>query len=96
MISVSKQLQDELEKLTIYVNRNVIPNDSKLPFNPSGIRLGTPAITSRGFKEKEARLLAQMVVDVIKNFDNQKVKIQIKKEVQKLVKKFSIYKDLKW
>jgi len=92
----SKKVQDELEKLGIYVNRNTIPNDSRPPYNPSGIRLGTPAITSCGFGEKEGALTANLVAQVIKNIDNQKIKLSVKKEVKNLVKKFPIYQDFVW
>lgn len=92
----SRRLQDELANLGIYVNRNAIPNDPRPPFNPSGIRLGSPAITTRGFGEKETALTANLVARVIKNIDNQKIKEEVKKEVQKLVKKFPIYKDFVW
>ncbi len=90
----SKQVQDELDKVDICVNRNVIPFDKRPFFNPSGIRLGSPAITSRGIKEKEARKIVQLIVQLIKNLDNQEVKNQIKKEVKKIVKKFPIYETL--
>ena len=89
----SKKLQDELDKLGLYVNRNSIPNDPRPPYNPSGIRLGSPAITTRRFGEKEAALAANLVARLIKNIDDQKIKEEVKKEVQKLVKKFPIYED---
>jgi glycine hydroxymethyltransferase len=88
-----KFVQDELDKLGIYVNRNSIPFDSRPPFNPSGIRIGSPAITARGFKEKDAVLVARLVAQFIKNSGDIKVKVEIKKEVQKLVAKFPIYED---
>lgn len=90
----AKTIQDELDRLGIYVNRNSIPGDTRPPFNPSGIRVGSPAITTRGFKEKEAALVARLVAQFIKNSHNAKVKLEIKKEIQKLVKKFPVYKGL--
>ena len=90
----SKKAQEELEKSGIYVNRNTIPNDSRPPYNPSGIRLGSPAITSRGFGETEAKLAANLVAQVIKNIDNQKRKSSVKAEVKRLVKKFPVYARL--
>jgi len=92
----SKKIQDELDKVGIYVNRNAIPFDKRPPYNPSGIRLGSPAITSRGLKEKECRYIVRLIVKLIKNINNQELKNQIKKEVQKLTKKFPIYKDFKF
>lgn len=92
----SRFIQNELDKIGIYVNRNVIPNDPRPPFNPSGIRVGSPAITTRGLQEKEATLVANLVARLIKNPDNRKIKSEIKNEVQKLVKKFPIYEDFQW
>ena len=91
----SKKIQEELDKLGISVNRNAIPNDPKPPFNPSGIRLGTPAMTTRGLKEKEAKILAGLVAKFIKAPANPKIKLEIKSQVQKLAKKFPIYKEIK-
>ena len=87
----SRQLQNEAEKLGIYFNCNSIPNDKKSAYNPSGIRIGTPAITTRGFKEKDAQSAAKLVVRLIKNIGSEKAKKEIKSEVVKLVKKFPIY-----
>jgi len=92
----SKKIQDELDRVGVFVNRNSIPFDKKPPYNPSGIRLGSPAITSRGMKEKEARLIVDLIVRLIKDINSQTVKNQIKKEVKKLTKKFPIYEDFQW
>lgn len=92
----SKGIQDELDKVGIYVNRNVIPFDKKPAYNPSGVRLGSPAITSRGLKEKECRYIVRLIVKLIKNINNQKIKNQIKKEVKKIVKRFPIYENFQW
>ncbi|MDP2967536.1 MAG: serine hydroxymethyltransferase [bacterium] len=70
----SKKIQDELDKVGIYVNRNAIPFDKRPPYNPSGIRLGSPAITSRGLKEKECRYIVRLIVKLIKNINNQEIK----------------------
>jgi glycine hydroxymethyltransferase len=56
---------EELEKVGIIVNKNSVPNDTAGPFNPSGIRLGTPAITTKGMKEEDVKLIAKRIVDVI-------------------------------
>jgi len=92
----SKRIQDELDKVGIYVNRNAIPFDKRPPYNPSGIRLGSPAITSRGLKEKECRYIVRLIVKLIKNINNQELKNQIKKEVSRITKKFPIYADFQW
>lgn len=60
-----KEAQDRLEEVGIIVNRNTIPYDTRSPFDPSGIRLGTPAITSRGMKEKETRIVAGLVANAV-------------------------------
>lgn len=92
----SKKIQDELDKVGIYVNRNTIPFDKRPPYNPSGIRLGSPAITTRGLKEKECRQVVRLIVKLIKNINNPIIKNQIKKETKKLLKKFPIYENFQW
>lgn len=56
---------EELEKVGIIVNKNSVPNDTASPFNPSGIRLGTPAITTKGMKDEDMKLIAKRIIDVI-------------------------------
>jgi len=92
----TRELQQALDEAGLYTNRNAIPNDPRPPFNPSGLRVGSPAITTRGFKEKDATFAARLVAQIIKNFNDARVKSEVKKEVQKLAKKFPIYKDFKW
>jgi len=92
----SKKIQNELDKIGIYVNRNTIPFDRRPPFDPSGIRLGSPAIASRGLKEKECREVARLIVKLIKNIDSQKIKNEIRKEVGKMVKKHPVYANFRW
>ena len=85
----SKLVQEILEKANIFVNRNTIPYDPNPPFNPSGIRLGTPAITSRGFKEKESIQTAMIISRIIKNISQKSTLKWARNEVQKLVKMHS-------
>ncbi len=61
-----KEAQDRLEKQGIIVSRSTIPYDTRKPFDPSGIRLGTPAITTRGYKEKDIKKLAKRIIDILK------------------------------
>lgn len=89
----AKKIQEELDSVGIYVNRNAIPFDSRPPFNPSGIRLGTPAITTRGIKEKESREIADWVCSLIKNPFDEKNKKNIKDKVAKIAKKFPVYEN---
>ena len=100
----SKKIQDELDKVGIFVNRNTIPFDKRSPYDPSGIRLGSPAITSRGMKERESRQIVGLIVELIKNqiVDETKTSssrftnARIKKEVRKITKKFPIYDEFKF
>lgn len=75
----------------ITINKNSIPDDPESPFVTSGIRLGTPAITTRGFKEKEAALVGEYIADVLDNFDDKTIIDKIRKKVNDLTKKFPVY-----
>jgi len=79
------EAQDRLEKAGITVNKNSIPFDPNPPFKPSGLRLGTPAITTRGMKEKEMKLIASWINEVINDENNCS---RIRNEVKKLCKGF--------
>lgn len=89
----SLYIQEELEKINIFVNRNKIPFDKRSAFNPSGIRMGTPAVTTRGLKEKNCQEVAGLVCQLIKNINNKNVKTKIKERVKKICQKFPIYKN---
>ena len=82
-----KQAQELLESAGIVANRNTIPFDPNTPFNPSGVRFGTPAVTTRGMKEKEMKQIASWIAEVI---DDPKAAPKVKKEVAGLCKKFPI------
>ncbi len=84
-----KQLEAYLDEVHITVNKNTIPNDPQSPFVTSGLRIGTPAVTSRGFKEAEMKKIAKWINDVVEDFENSKDRI--KKEVIELSNKFPIY-----
>lgn len=89
----SLKVQRELEKVGIYANRNTIPFEKKPFYNPSGIRLGVPAITSRGMKEKEVREITKLISSIIKDISNNSLKKKITKKVKTLCKKFPIYQE---
>jgi glycine hydroxymethyltransferase len=89
-----KQAQAALDKAGITVNKNMIPDDSRSPFDPSGIRLGTPALTTRGMKETEMEIIAKWIDEAIKNNDNEEKLAEIKKQVTELTKKFPLYPEL--
>ncbi len=79
-----------LDLVGITLNKNSVADDVRGPMDPSGIRFGTPAITTRGLKEKECIKVAEWMVAALKNKDNKKELVKIKKEVEKLCKKFPI------
>lgn len=84
-----KELQNRLDEVHITANKNTIPNDPQSPFVTSGLRIGTPAVTTRGFKEAEMRMIADWIYDVIFDFENSKDRIT--KEVVALCEKYPIY-----
>ncbi len=86
-----KELEHRLDEVHITANKNAIPNDPESPFITSGLRVGTPAVTSRGFKEPEMLLIAKWIKDIITDFDANKERIT--KEVIALCEKFPIYND---
>lgn len=81
-----KEAEEVLGSIGIIVNKNTIPNETEKPFIASGIRLGTPAITTRGFKEKDTKKLARIIVEALKGGDLD----DLKKEVLKLAKEFPV------
>lgn len=86
-----KDLEHKLDEVHITANKNTIPDDPQSPFVTSGLRIGTPAVTSRGFKEPEMELIAGWIKDIITDYDN--CKDRVSKEVQELCAKFPIYED---
>lgn len=80
------------EKIGISISRSTIPNDPASPFKPSGIRIGTPAITTRGFKEKDIKKVVEFMDLSLHNKDNDKKLKEIKNKVKVFCKKFPIYK----
>ena len=89
-----KQLQNALDKAGITVNKNSVPFDEASPFNPSGLRLGTPAVTSRGMKESEMQHIAQCIAMVIRNYKDESKLMDVKAEINELVSAYPIYPNL--
>jgi glycine hydroxymethyltransferase len=86
-----KEASNALEEIGITCNKNMIPKDSRSPFITSGIRLGTPAITTRGFKEDDIKVLADIIVKCLKNSSDNNIKNILKLEVKDLCSKFKLY-----
>lgn len=89
-----KEAERALDKVGITLNKNMIPDDPRGPMDPSGIRIGVPAVTTRGMKEKEIKMIAKWINEVMANHTNDKKLKEIHKEVIKLCKRFPIYKNL--
>lgn len=86
-----KELEHRLDEVRITANKNTIPNDPQSPFITSGLRIGTPAVTTRGFKESEMKLIAGWISDIINDFDGNKDRVL--GEVQTLCEKFPLYSE---
>lgn len=86
-----KQAESALDKANITVNKNTIPYDTRSPFDPSGIRLGTPALTTRGMKESEMKYIGDLINEAISNIDNEDALKKVKMKVIELTKKFPLY-----
>ncbi|TSO25790.1 serine hydroxymethyltransferase [Lactobacillus sp. LL6] len=85
-----KDAQSLLDSVNITTNKESIPNDKRSPFVTSGLRLGTPAITSRGFDEEDARQVAGLISKILNNSDNQDVIDEVKNAVKELTEKHPI------
>lgn len=86
-----KEAQIALDKAGITVNKNMIPDDPRSPMDPSGIRLGTPAITTRGMKEEEMKIIAGWIDEAIMNWQDEARLAEIKQRVVELTKGFPLY-----
>jgi glycine hydroxymethyltransferase len=89
-----KHAEIALEKAGITVNKNMVPFDQRSPFVTSGIRIGTPAVTTRGMKENEMKLIASLIDRVIKSSDNDEHLNKIRKETKNLCSSFPLYTEL--
>ncbi len=89
-----KQAENAFEKAGITVNKNMVPFDTRSPFVTSGIRVGTPAVTTRGMKENEMSLIAGFIDSAVSNIDNEVKLEEIRVEVKNLCAKFPLYAGL--
>ncbi len=87
-----KDADAALSRANITVNKNTVPNDPRSPFVTSGLRLGTPAVTTRGFKEKEMTLITGWIADVLDHIDDEKTIGRVKEQVLNLCHEFPVYR----
>lgn len=88
-----KDMANVLETVGITANKNTVPNDPQSPFVTSGIRLGVPAVTTRGFKEEDMKEVAKIIASAILSSDNEEELQKLKERALKLCKKYPIYKQ---
>lgn len=93
LIDNGRMAEDVLAKVNIVTNKNMIPYDPQPANLASGIRIGSPALTTRGFKEDDIREVARLLAKALKNKDNEEVLAQIKKEVQEKAAKYPMFAD---
>lgn len=86
-----KEADLALENAGITANKNTVPGETRSPFVTSGLRLGTPALTARGFKEKELEFVAHKIANVLDDIKNENLQSEIKAELKELASKFIIY-----
>lgn len=89
-----KQAQALLDEVNITCNKNMIPDDPRKPLDPSGIRLGSPALTTRGFQEADMQVVGQLIAKILKNPNNEDVKRQVLATVKELTDKHPLYPEL--
>jgi glycine hydroxymethyltransferase len=91
-----KQAENSLEKAGITVNKNMVPFDQRSPFVTSGIRIGTPAVTTRGMKENEMQAIAGFINDAVNNFEDEKKLGNIMNDIKKFCSDFPLIYRVKW
>ncbi|MFQ6091963.1 MAG: serine hydroxymethyltransferase [bacterium] len=89
-----KEAENALDEANITCNKNMVPFDKRTPFNPSGIRIGTPALTTRGMREPEMRMVGGWIAEVIRNIGNEAVYEKVRHEVRALCEQFPLYAQL--
>jgi glycine hydroxymethyltransferase len=86
-----KEAEAALDRARITVNKNAIPFDVNPPMNPSGIRLGSPAVTTRGFHEGEMREVAALIAELLQNINSEETISAVRRRVEALTEKFPLY-----
>lgn len=93
VVENGKVAQNLLDEVNITLNKNAIPNEQLSPFKTSGIRIGSPAITSRGMTENEAKQIAQLIIKTLKNADKDAILEDVRAEVKSLTEAFPLYEN---
>ena len=86
-----RQVEDLLVQADITINKNMVPFDDRSPFKTSGLRVGTPAITTRGLKEEHMDTIVELIDNTIQNIENEDIILDIRKQVNKLMKPFELF-----
>ena len=73
------------------MNANTVPGETRSPFEPSGIRLGTAALTTRGFNEAATREVGELIIDIVRNYDDQAVITDVSERVDELTNEYTLY-----
>lgn len=91
-----KEAENVLDEVGITVNKNMIPDDPRSPIDPSGIRIGTPSLTTRGMKENEMEMIARAMHRALSNKNHNALKAEIREEIRELCLRFPIYPELSY
>jgi len=86
-----KKAENALVRADITINKNMVPFDSRSPFLTSGLRVGTPAITTRGLKESDMAIIVELIDEVLQNVDNEEVITDVRGKVNEMMKKFPMF-----
>ncbi|MBL7022195.1 serine hydroxymethyltransferase [Patescibacteria group bacterium] len=89
-----KEAENALDNVGIYTNKNMVPFDKRKPTDPSGLRLGTPALTSRGLKEADMTEVGQLIAKILKNINSEEIIKEVKNKVKEITNKFPLYPNL--
>jgi len=91
-----KQAEKALEDVNIHTNKNAVPNDPRKPWDPSGIRLGSPALTTRGLTPADFTIIGQLIAKVLKNVEDETVKNDVRSAVKTMTEQYPLYPELQY
>ena len=89
--TTGKDAEQALEDVGLVLNANTVPGETRSPFNPSGIRVGTPGVTTRGMGEVEMDRIAEIIHTVVEDYDDEDVKAEAAREVDELCEQYPLY-----